>query len=57
MKRKTQILNKIVSVETRAEYILRQLDSKNVSVQETINILKEQLTLLSQLRDMIEAEA
>ena len=57
MKRKSQILDKIISVETRIEFIVRNLNSKNISVAEVLDNCKEQLTILSQLRDMIEAEA
>ena len=57
MKRKSQILDKIISVETRIEFIVRNLNSKNISVAEVLYNCKEQLTILSQLRDMIEAEA
>lgn len=56
MRYKQQILTKINALETKLDYVVRNLNTSTISAQETVNQLKQQLRQLQSVRELIEAE-
>jgi hypothetical protein len=56
MKYKIQILTKLNALETKLDYVLRNLNSSTISANETVDQLKQQLKQVNSIKDLIEAE-
>ena len=56
MKYKTQILTKIDALETKLDYLVRNIGNSSVSGKEAIDLLNQQIRQLQSIRELIEAE-
>lgn len=56
MRRKNNVLTKIDAVQNALDYVVRNLGSKTISAEQTVEALKQQLRTLETIQSLVESE-